>query len=133
MLIRILAADDNAADIFLLRQGLDATGTTFLIEHVCDGEQAIQRMMEAGEEERPDLLILDLHLPRISGHEVIETIRASNRMTPIIVLTSMPRERDKEKLVASGAQLVLNKPNDLDGYYTLGSTIRQFYSAGSEK
>jgi len=131
--IRILAADDNEADIFLLRQGLDATGATFLLEHVCDGEQAIRRMTEAGDKEMPDLLLVDLHLPRISGQEVIVAVRARNLTTPIIVLTSMPRERDRASLAAIGAQLVLGKPNDLDGYYTLGSTIKGFYAAGSEK
>jgi CheY-like chemotaxis protein len=123
---RILVADDNAADVYLLREGLNATDLSYELEHVLDGDGAIQRFGDASELPRPDLLILDLHLPKVSGTTVVQSLLSRGVSTPVIVLTSLSSERDRETLKALGVRMVLDKPRDLESCFVLGRRVGDF-------
>lgn len=123
---RILVADDNEADVYLLREGLSATGLEYELEHVYDGDVAIQRLLAPGERGQPDLVILDLHLPKVSGRSVVQAIESKGLSVPIIVLTSLSSERDRQALKSLGVLLILDKPADLESCFALGRLIHEF-------
>ena len=104
---RVLVVDDEAALRRALEVNLSAIG--YQVEVVGTGEHAIEAIVR----DLPDLVVLDLGLPGISGVEVIESVRAWNRV-PIIVLSAREGERDKVAALDAGADDYVTKPFGID-------------------
>lgn len=105
---KILIAEDSATAVELLKRALAPLGHTILVAN--DGQDA-ERIIE---NERPDLLILDIIMPKMNGFQLCRSLRASpdhGRM-PIIVITSMDRESDRYWGMKQGASEYLVKPVD---------------------
>jgi two-component system, sensor histidine kinase and response regulator len=106
--LRVLVAEDNSLNAQFLRQLLTRRGHHFELAE--DGEQALLRLKA----EQFDVLLLDLHMPRMSGFQVIEAVRAAERGTnahlPVIVLTARSRREDRERCLAAGMDDFLSKP-----------------------
>jgi len=97
--IKILALDDNDADIYHLRTVLDRMGVSYRMSELADGESAVSFLLKRGEYRQafdPDLIFLDLNLPKRSGVEVLEAL-PPHRKFPLCILTISPLERDKLK------------------------------------
>src|ERR1700689_1627938 len=92
--IHILVVEDNAGDIFLIKEGLRGTGAVFDVHVVKDGLGAIE-FIEIGKP-RPDLVILDLNIPGLSGHEVLEKLKSNPdyEEIPIVVFSSSNSAQD---------------------------------------
>ena len=105
----VLVAEDNPLNYELIRDLLDARGHR--VEWARDGEEAL-RLARSG---RFDLLLLDLHMPRLDGLEVMRGIRAEPPPRPlkVIALTADARAGVREDLVAAGVDGYLSKPLDL--------------------
>lgn len=106
----ILIADDeeDMADILSMRFEINGYGVIV----AKDGEEAIKKTEEA----RPDLMILDLMLPKISGFEVCKMLRSKKEYEnfPIIVLSALDQQEDREKAIRNGADAYFIKPFDLE-------------------
>jgi CheY-like chemotaxis protein len=132
---RILLAEDNPADVYLLREALaanDGAGIELIV--VSDGEQAIDYLSSPGQDGRPrvlDLVVLDLNLPKSDGGEVLESIRQdpNYRAVPVIILTSSDSPSDRETAQRLGANCYLTKPSDLDAFMALGGKLMAFAGA----
>jgi CheY-like chemotaxis protein len=97
--IKILVVDDNDADIYYLKTVLDRMGVAYSLSELADGESALSFLLKRGEyikAPNPDLIFLDLNLPKLSGVKVLEAL-PRNRKFPVCILTVSPRERDKLK------------------------------------
>ena len=97
--IKILLVEDNAEDAYYLRQVLDRMGVVYSISVLGDGESALNFLLKRGEYAtawNPDLIFLDLNLPKLSGVEVLEALPPSRRF-PFCILTGSTLERDKLK------------------------------------
>ncbi len=132
MSARILQVEDNEADARLTREALREGGEGVRLSTVGDGEQAMAYLRRgAGYEDvtRPDLVLLDLNLPRKGGLEVLEELRADPALAliPVIVLTSSAAERDVDACYARGANAFVVKPQDLDDFMDLVALIRSFW------
>ena len=97
-----------------------------------DGEQALaflRRERGYAEAPPPDLVLLDLNLPRRNGIEVLTEMRADEALAqiPVIVLTSSAERRDVEACYAAGANAFVVKPQDLDAFMDLIGAIRAFW------
>src|SRR6185437_9521549 len=104
---RILVVDDEPPIRKLLRMGLNANDyQTF---EAPDGKTALERLSEA-----PDLIILDLGLPDVQGHDLLRTIRARNEGVPIVVLSSRGDEAGKVQALDLGADDYVTKPFGMD-------------------
>jgi two-component system, response regulator len=115
--LRILLVEDDDDHVFLIRRALaDVEGVDVAIEVAGDGEQAIERLIRSRFEPggRPQLVLLDLKMPRMGGLEVLRQLRADEaaRGLPVVVLTSSERPEDREEAVALGASWFVCKPTD---------------------
>ena len=129
---RLLLVEDNDADVRLTREALREAGDGVRLSAVGDGEQALAYLrQEAGfaEAPRPDLVLLDLNLPRKDGTEVLAEMRADERLAciPVIVLTSSAAQQDIEACYARGANAFVVKPQDLDAFKDQSGSIRRFW------
>ena len=114
--LRILLVEDDDDHVFLIRRALaDLDDVAVAIEVAGDGEQAVERLarsrFEAGG--RPQLILLDLKMPRMDGLEVLRHIRADEaaRGLPVVVLTSSERQEDREEALRRASWFVC-KPTD---------------------
>jgi len=106
MSARILHVEDNSANRMIVRDLLEFKG--YQVIEVSDGEEALA----AAERERPDLILMDIQLPRISGFEVSRRIkaRAELRHIPIIAVTSFALSGDDQKAAEAGCVAYIAKP-----------------------
>jgi two-component system, chemotaxis family, response regulator Rcp1 len=129
---RVLLVEDNEADVRLTREAMRESGDEVRLSAVGDGEQALaylRRLDGYVEAARPDLVLLDLNLPRKNGLEVLDEMRADPSLAciPVIVLTSSAARQDVEACYSRGANAFVVKPIELDAFMDLIGAIRGFW------
>jgi DNA-binding response OmpR family regulator len=102
----ILLVDDEQAITENLAPFLERSG--FSVEVAVDGEQALEKIKTAA----PDLIVLDVLLPRLNGREVLRRLRQANNWTPVILLTQVGEASERAMALEEGADDYLNKPFD---------------------
>jgi two-component system, chemotaxis family, response regulator Rcp1 len=124
----ILLVEDNAGDVLLTREALREADVAVELTAVADGEQALAYLRDEGVTQ-PDLVLLDLNLPRKNGLEVLEEIRhdPALRTTPVIMLTTSSSARDVAASYARGVNCYVVKPLDLDDFTELVQAINGFW------
>jgi two-component system response regulator len=115
--LRVLLVEDDEDHVFLIRRALaDLEDLDVAVEIAADGEQAVERLARSRFEPggRPQLVLLDLKMPRMDGLEVLRHVRAdeSTRGLPVVVLTSSERQEDREEALRLGASWFVCKPTD---------------------
>jgi CheY-like chemotaxis protein len=126
----ILLAEDNAADVYLVREALREHGVECALRVASDGAEVL-RMLSSEESiadaQRLGLIILDLNLPRHDGTEILQRLSEIGELAhvPVVVLTSSDSPRDR--LVASqfGAACYLRKPSSLEQFLSLGAVFKE--------
>lgn len=114
----ILLVEDNPQDEMLILRSLRKANLVNRIDVARDGQQALDYLFCQGEfasrnpEEPPAVVLLDISLPRLSGLEVLEGLRADprTRLLPVVILTSSDEERDRVESYESGANSYVRKP-----------------------
>ena len=132
-MIKILLAEDNPADVLLVRQALREYQIPHELHVVKDGAEAIEYvsvMGNPGNPPCPDLILLDLNLPKIDGPDVLREFRkhSSCALTPVIVVTSSGTQKDRARLAELGIAHYFRKPSDLEDFMKLGEIVRQVVS-----
>jgi two-component system response regulator len=120
----ILLVEDNTSDVELTRRAFDRGGVLNELVVAQDGQQALDYLFAVGEfagrdpTELPALVLLDLKLPRLDGHEVVRRIRATEatRRLPVVVLTSSTEEQDLARSYDLGVNSYIRKPVDFDRF-----------------
>lgn len=130
--VDILLAEDNPGDVKLTRKALDQGRLVNNLHVVNDGVETMAFLRNDGEfadSPRPDLVLLDLNMPRKDGREVLEEIKADEdlRRIPVVVLTSSEAEEDVVKSYELHANAYLTKPVDFDGFLDVIDTLEQFW------
>src|ERR1041385_3211906 len=125
----ILLAEDNPADVYLIRRALREHGGELSVRVSSDGKDTLQILSrEAAYRERPalELIILDLNLPRHDGIEILERLRATEEFdrVPVVVLTSSDSPRDRQSANRLGATLYLRKPPSLEQFLARGQLFK---------
>jgi chemotaxis family two-component system response regulator Rcp1 len=125
----ILIVEDNRADVFLIREALEAARLTPELHIVTDGEKAVQFIDEADADAGapcPVVIILDLNLPKKSGVEVLAHLRQSRKCaaTQVLIVTSSDSAQDREETTRLGANVYFRKPSGYDAYLKLGEIVR---------
>jgi CheY-like chemotaxis protein len=132
--LKILVVEDNPGDVRLLQETLKEGkfAHTLSIDIASDGVKAINYLRKDGEyaaSERPDLIILDLNLPKKDGREVLKEIKedADFRTIPVIILTTSIAEQDVMKAYGLYANCYINKPTGLTEYIEVVRAIEEFW------
>jgi CheY-like chemotaxis protein len=126
--IEILLAEDNPADVYLIEEALREHQVNFRITVAEDGEAAMSLMSQG--KITPDIVLLDLNMPKRGGGEVLERIRqGSERELPVIILTSSDSPSDREEALRLGATCYIRKPTGLDEFLEIGATIKRLVGA----
>jgi two-component system response regulator len=115
----ILLVEDNADDEQLTLRAMRQSDVPNIIRVARDGAEALDQLFGSGAKSRlPDLVLLDLKLPKVSGLEVLHRIRSepSTRALPIVVLTSSDEEKDIIESYNLGANSYIRKPVDFDEF-----------------
>ena len=127
----ILLVEDNPADSVLVRKALEEDGFPGELTVVNDGEPAIHLIQSLAD--CPDLVIIDLNLPKKSGREVLEAMRRSEkcRHVPVVILSSSNDQQDKADAARLGASRYIRKPSRLEDFLALGAAFREIIESGA--
>jgi chemotaxis family two-component system response regulator Rcp1 len=126
-LMRILLVEDSLADVELTLEALQDAKVANQVTVIRDGAAAIEHLRT--NPDTPDLVILDLNLPCLTGHEVLAAMQAdeSMRRIPVAVLTTSSAESDVEKTYDLGANCFLTKPVEIDQFIHVVQSIDNFW------
>ena len=130
--IHILLVDDNEGDILLTREALDDARIVNRISIAHDGVEAIRflkRKYPFEDSERPDLILLDINLPKMDGTEVLSIVKSDPdlKRIPVIMLTTSSAEKDIIASYDNYANCYITKPVDLDRFMDVVRTIEDFW------
>lgn len=126
--IEVLLAEDNPGDSTLVRKGVAEADVDVSLTVVRDGEEALDYFDQRGEYESatpPDLLFLDLNLPKERGEDVLQELNSDpeHRTTPVIIISGSEAEHDVATAYRHGANAYFEKPVDPDEYFDLVRTL----------
>ena len=130
--IEILLIEDNAADVRLTVEALKEARVANRLHVARDGVEAIRMLKEPGTDTpRPDLILLDLNLPRRDGREVLTAIKQDDalRHIPVVVLSTSQAEQDILHSYRLGANAFITKPVEIDQFFEAVRSLEQFWLA----
>ena len=130
--INILLVEDNPGDIRLTQEVLKESKIINRLDVVMDGEEAILYLKKTGKYKdsiSPDIILLDLNLPKKDGREVLAEIKADSRLRiiPVIVLTTSESEKDVLNMYANHANCYITKPVDFNQFINVIKSIEDFW------
>ena len=130
----VLLVEDDPGDVLIAQEALRAGNLSTRLDVVSDGVEAIAYLRNEGEyvdAERPDLILLDLNLPRMSGHEVLAELKGdtSLRRIPVVVLTTSVAAEDIAKSYDLHANVYVSKPVDFDEFAGVVKQIDDFFAS----
>jgi DNA-binding response OmpR family regulator len=121
--------EDNAADVLLIRDAIEAANVEADLHIIHDGEKAIRFLAEVDSNEAatcPALVILDINLPKKHGGEVLARLRKSRSgNASVIVVSTSDSARDREQMAALGANRYFRKPSEYDSFLKLGDIVKE--------
>lgn len=130
--VELLLIEDNSGDILLTKEAFEEINFTENLSVVTDGESALDYLYKRGRYEEvttPDLIILDLNIPRIDGKEILQKLKNDNdlKRIPIIVLSTSKSEKDIKACYDLQANCYLIKPVDFEQFLEIVIYIRDFW------
>ena len=130
--IEVLLVEDDPGDILITREALAEGKVRNNLHVVSDGVAAMQFLRREGQfadAPRPDLILLDLNLPKKDGREVLADVKQdpSLRRIPVVILTTSQAEEDILRSYDLHANVYVNKPVDLDGFMHVVRKVDEFF------
>ena len=130
--IRILMVEDNEGDIVLTLEAFQEAKIHNTIDVIRDGDEALLFLRKAGKYASavtPDLILLDINLPKVDGTAILAEIKKDERLKviPVIMLTTSDAEKDIAKSYYNHANCYITKPVDMDKFMEVIHTIKQFW------
>ena len=131
-MLQILLVEDNPGDVRLTREAFESAGVETSIRAATDGDEALEFLADCRDDDSttaPDLVFLDLNLPRVDGFEVLEQIRDDPTFSrlPVLVLTSSSADEDIARSYELCANAHLTKPSSLDEFVEMAKTLNEFW------
>ena len=126
---RILVIEDNRSDVFLLERALKKQNLRFELIHLLDGCEALAFIRRQGAYAKaaiPNLILMDVHLSKYTGEDILREIRAAGHLAgvPVCAWSSSQSRRDKSLLKDLGVSQFITKPSGLDQFMEIGKTIK---------
>jgi CheY-like chemotaxis protein len=125
----VLVVEDNESDVFLIKEALQATGLALSTQLAKDGEQAIRLLDEiecSADAPCPDLVVLDINLPKLHGGEVLKHLRQLSKCaaTTVLVVSTSDSNQDREKMMNLGANGYFRKPSQYEEFMKLSTLVQ---------
>ncbi|MGC4750031.1 response regulator [Micromonospora sp. DT201] len=130
--VRILVVDDDPGDVLMIEEALADSDVDKVIDVVSDGEEAMEFLRAEGrhvQARRPDVILLDLNMPRMDGRQVLGAVKQDEdlRTIPIVVLTTSNADTDIVGSYTLQANAYVTKPIDLDDFNDVVRRIDEFF------
>ena len=126
-LFNVLLIEDNEGDVLLTKVALENTGVPFKLSILDNGESAINFLNKIHDttEDIPDIILLDINLPKKNGHEVLKFIKNNDQIKqiPVVVLTTSSSQKDIDLAYANHANYFITKPSEMDEFLNAVSAI----------
>jgi two-component system, chemotaxis family, response regulator Rcp1 len=134
--IHLLLIEDNPADANLVEEALDEAQLDYSLQLLDDGAAAMEFIggLDADPSgASPDLILLDLNLPKVNGEEVLRRIRSSPKCSSakVMVISSSDAPTDREGVMKLGVSEYFRKPSNLDQFMELGRRVRSMLESGN--
>jgi two-component system response regulator len=134
--IEVLLIDDDDKELFLTRRAFRKNATPSRIQVARNGEEGLALLRRESPFEaaqRPDLIVLDLNMPRMNGHEFLSVVKADKdlKSIPVIVMTMSQSDADMSKSYQSHANAFVSKPIELADFMTLIRALEAFWFAAA--
>ena len=131
--IHVLLVEDDPGDILIIEEALDALPVSREVHVVGDGREAwdfLCRIPPYAAAPRPDLILLDLNMPRMDGRELLNLIKADDALStiPTVIFTTSSAQEDIERSYQHHANAYVTKPTDLDRLNTAIQRIDEFFT-----
>jgi CheY-like chemotaxis protein len=130
--LQILVVDDDDADALMISEALEGADTQTTVERVADGREALDYLRREGrfaDAHRPDLILLDLNMPRMDGRETLAAIKSDEKLKaiPVVILTTSGATPDIVASYQHRANAYVTKPFGLDDFEATVRQIDRFY------
>ncbi|SCG16860.1 Response regulator receiver domain-containing protein [Micromonospora echinofusca] len=130
--VRILVVDDDPGDVLMIEEALADSDVDKVIDVVSDGQEAMEFLRREGrhpDARRPDVILLDLNMPRMDGRQVLGEVKGDEdlRTIPIVVLTTSNADTDIVGSYTLQANAYVTKPIDLDDFNDVVRRIDEFF------
>ncbi|MEV0806864.1 response regulator [Micromonospora sp. NPDC050200] len=130
--VRILVVDDDPGDVLMIEEALEDSEIDKVIDVVSDGQEAMEFLHREGrhtEARRPDVILLDLNMPRMDGRQVLGAVKRDEdlRTIPVVVLTTSNADTDIVGSYTLQANAYVTKPIDLDDFNETVRRIDEFF------
>jgi CheY-like chemotaxis protein len=127
--IHILLVEDNEGDIVLAREALREARIKNRITVITDGEKALEYLFCNDNNRKPDLILLDMNLPKVNGLEVLAKLKADEalKIIPVVMLTTSTSEQDVLDAYRNYVNCYINKPIDLEEFIVVIKNIESFW------
>ncbi len=131
--IRFLLVEDDDDHADLIQRAVATAEIEIVVDHVCDGEVALAFLNKDGEYanvSRPDVILLDINLPKLDGHQVLRHIKKSNMLAsiPVIMLTTSQSELDRDRAFTNEADSYVSKPTSPSEFAQLVTHLSSFWA-----
>lgn len=139
--LRVLLVEDDPGDQELVRRALDEGTAPKQLHSVADGQEAVDFLFRQGKyrnpaaSPRPDLVLLDLNMPRMGGMEVLARIRANPQLSeiPVVALTTSRRQEDFRRALELGANSYIVKPSDMECFVRALQDVTLYWLARTRR
>jgi CheY-like chemotaxis protein len=130
--LNVLLIEDNPGDVFLVRQALKESGLPHHISIAKDGADALDLLYQTDgctKKPCPDLVLLDLNLPRVSGHEVLRRIKSDEQLkqVPVVIFSSSASKEDVKDAYDNYANCYVCKPSRPEEFFRVIKSIEGFW------
>jgi DNA-binding response OmpR family regulator len=119
----ILLVEDDPDDVELMVQALKDNAVPYVMETISQGDKVIPHLESC--QTLPDIIILDLNLPKLHGREILTRLKASAQFetTPVVILTTASSQQEKDQCARLGADLFITKPSTVKGFDEMVAAI----------
>ncbi len=130
--VELLLVEDNPGDVRLTREAMKQAHMQVNLSVARDGVEALEFLRRRGNFEtapKPDLILLDLNLPRKNGREVLSEVKTDPdlRRIPVLIMTTSRADQDINKAYSLNANCYITKPMDLDSFMRIVNSIQNFW------
>ncbi len=130
-MFKVLVVEDSEGDILLIDEAFSELSNNVDLKFIRDGELAINHLKNLCSQglSIPDLILLDVNLPKISGHEILIKLKCNNltKNVPVVMFSTSSRLKDIQTAYENNANSFLTKPNDLDDFFGIIEGIYNFW------